>query len=112
MPSRTVVALRRWDHVQDRGCSAASKVGEAVHAGNVRCIAGEADDESPRGFGAEPFLKPRHRPENVENICSGGELRAVLAYLELGEVKAKRLRLPDEVLHLAERDPLRARRFQ
>src|SRR5205814_3091956 len=84
--------FEEWDHVQDRGCSAASKVGEAVHAGNVRCIAGEADDESPRGFGAEPFLKPRHRTENVENICSGGELRAVLAYLELGEVKAKRLR--------------------
>ena len=41
-----------------------------------------------------------------------GVYRAVLADLQLGEVEAERLRLPDEVLHLAVGLPARSRGYQ
>ena len=93
-------------------------LGELVDRSNVGGVAREADNVPPAGGSAESRLQSRHRRERLEHLArrirtssartdlSQSALvdGAVLADFELGQVKAKCLGLPDQVLQLAERE--------
>jgi hypothetical protein len=92
---------------------------QLVDGGDVVHIAGEAHDVSPARLGPESGLQRSHRRERVEDLLGGrralgpcphlcqcaGVDEAVLAHLELGEMKSECLHLPDQVLELAIRQP-------
>jgi hypothetical protein len=98
-------------------------LGQLVHRDDVADVAREAHDVAPASIDPKPSLDRGDGSKRVEDFTrfcgqraagsnfgeGAGMDRAVLAHLQLGEVKAERLNLPHEVLQLAERQTRCAR---
>ena len=125
--SRQVLArLEQRHHVEHRRPAAERVLGQLVDGGDVVGGTGEGDDVAGAGGDAEPLLDPGDHPDRGQHLLGalGGSRPpsisssaaactcGVLADLQLRQVEAERLDLPDEVLQLAVRLPRRAGRGQ
>ena len=125
------VGLEQGDGVDHRslGGVGEDELGQLVHRREVFRLLGKRDDEAPRRLDPVATLHRPDRAERVEHLRGPGGERAVdaelgdlderrsvhlgvLAQLELGEVKAEGLHLPDEPLQVAVRGARRACRDQ
>ncbi len=107
--------LKQGNDVQHRWHAPGGVFRQLVHRCDVTDTARKAHDVSPARVGPESLLNRRDGPQRIQHLCClrrkfsfgldrGKGLRvnlAVLAHLELRKMKAKRLRLPDEMLQLA-----------
>src|ERR1700693_548315 len=118
-PLQVCDRFEQRDHLEGR-CDASGRMArQLVNGGAVAHIACEAHDISPASLWAKVRLQRGHRTQRVEHLFGGCRWlgpcanlskrthmdEAVLAHLELGEMKPECLGLPDEVLELAVRQP-------
>ena len=119
-PRRTgevVERLEEGDHVERRGTPRASR--QLVYGRDVFRSSGEAHDVAPAASLTVSSLQVRDHRHRLKHLFGGGRPGkrfgvhlAVLADLELGQVKPEGLRLPHQALHLAERDARSSSLFQ
>ena len=120
--TQVVLRLEQRHHVEHRRLAVRRDRRELEHGRDVGGRCREADDVAAARVDAVFVLQPRHRANGLEHlvghrrhVAAGGEFgagaarvhAAVLANLEFGEVETKGARLPDEVLELTERQPMR-----
>ena len=112
--------FEQWHDVELRSCTGRTRqLRELVHVGDVVSALREADHVAMADALAEPLLQQRDGAERRHHLVGlrgararGAELgervamhAAVLADLEVGEVEAEGLHLPDEAMELAECQP-------
>ena len=110
--------LEQWHDVEGRRLPAGRVMGERQDVGDIGWALGERHDIAGQRPLAEPRLDPGDSPNDLVDLLVGhaprvGRVpseaptvdRRMLAHLERGQVEAKRLDLPAEVLNVAPGHP-------